>query len=201
MDHAETRQPVPELMAQVMPQAMRGACMGAGDWAVLAAAEVDRVLTQERNRRPEAFARGLKDLVARGAITAADEGVLLEMLKHLFAAVRGKGERPANLAGVLDAYRRLCAARETSPAALAIASTAVRAMEGWAPAAPRSAAEAEGVSAAAINTGAAVTFGVGGALLGAGIGAGFGGPIGAGLGAIIGAAVGAGTSISNDKGV
>lgn len=201
MDHAETRLPGPELAAQLMPQGIRGACMGAGDWAVLAAAEVDRVLTQERNRRPEAFAKGLKELAARGAITATDEGLLQEMLKHVFAAVRGKGERAANIAGVLEVYRRLGAGRETSPAALAIASTALRALEGWAPASPKGEAAAAEDAAAAINKGAAVTFGLGGALLGAGVGAGFGGPIGAGLGAIIGAAVGAGASISNDKNV
>ncbi|MFO1106197.1 MAG: hypothetical protein U1E34_08845 [Amaricoccus sp.] len=184
------------LFPTVSAEIARSLCLGAGDWSRLAAREVERVLTDERRRRPEAFVAGLEDLVARGAITAADSEILRRVVACVFDAVRDKADPVACRREILDLYGRLCADRAASPAAIAIASVALQATE------PTVGDPAKGVArAAAISAGGTAAAGLGGALLGAGLGFGFGGPIGAGIGAAIGGAVGAGTAVSNQLGI
>lgn len=193
-EHPSPRQREPALFSNFSYETTRALCMSAGDWSMIAAAEVERVLTEKEQRRPESYAEGVDELARRGAITSKDAGALKKLIKAVLAATRGRDARPQ----ILQIYSQLCADRDSSPAALAIASTAVRALER-----PRttSAPEPGGTARAEVNVGAAVTYGVAGALIGAGIGAGFGGAIGAGIGGLIGGAVGAGISVSNDLGI
>lgn len=184
------------LFSHVSEDTARALCMSAGDWSVLVASEVERILVKERKRRPEAFIEGLAELVRRGAITDDDAEVLRQLTKCIFAAIREKAEIETCRAEVLGHYAKL-RDREASPAALAIASTAVRILDRHQ---TRMTAPGAHASAKEVSVGGAVGFGLGGALIGAGIGAAFG-PIGAGIGGVIGGAVGAGVSVSNDLGV
>ncbi len=118
-------------------------------------------------------------------------------MKRVFAAIREKADPEASRAAIVGYYLKLCADRDVSPAALAITSTVVRALES------RSAEPApEGPKAVAreASVGGAIIYGATGALIGAGIGSAFG-QIGAGVGGLVDGAAGAGISISNDKGV
>jgi hypothetical protein len=120
-------------------------------------------------------------------------------MKRVFAAIREKADPEASRAAIVGYYLKLCADRDVSPAALAITSTVVRALESRsaepAPEGPKAVAREASVGGAII-----FIYGATGALIGAVIGSAFG-QIDAGFGGSVDGAAGAGISISNDKGV
>lgn len=173
---------------------------GAGDWSFLVIQEVDRILEQNKNDRPKAFAQGIDELLARKLVSREDAGRLKDIIAAFWAATLKKAANGSAEAKVIDGYRQLLLDPNASAPAIAIASVAAR----YTPhVETQSSASSSGITAAlsiTILPGSTGSGALGGAIMGAGVGGAVGGIVGAGIGAIIGAAAGGAVGWSNQKG-
>jgi len=158
---------------------LRAMAMGAGDMRVLIVAEVERILAENDGNPVEACKEGLARLQAGGAISRAEASQLGRLCVLLFQVQRGRLGDDA-MERIIDIYRALAVDPDSSPVALAIASSCASFAVTNRP--PK--------SLSAASTGA-VNMGVGGgSIAGALFGLGLGGLPGAALGGILGGLVG-----------
>lgn len=182
------------------PTVLRAMAVGAGDWSLVVAREVEEILSRTAKDRPAAFGQGIDELRSRGVIESADVDDLKSIVRAFFGVTRDPDSARAAEETILRCYRRLSLSDQASPAAIAIASVAARNLSR-----PPAGDIGERPGVAAITvTYTPPTTGAGalaGAMVGAAVGAAVGGFAGAGIGAAIGSAAGAAVGFSNEHGI
>jgi hypothetical protein len=157
----------------------RVAALSAGDINLAVRKRVAEILASNRKNVVAAFKEGLKELVDRGAISAAESQTLAKILRLLLDVTRDRTDAEDAFLDIRTTYHKMIADQRSSPVALAIAGVA------------SSSFSLDKNSPLKVNKTAGAFGGGIGALVGAGIGVGIGGPIGGVIGGIIGGAVGA----------
>jgi len=170
---------------------LRAMAMGAGDMRVLIVAEVERILAENDNNPVEACREGLARLHAGGAISRTEASQLGRICVLLFQHQRARLGDDA-MERIIDIYRALAVDPDSSPVALAIASSCASFAVTNRP--PRSlSASSTGTINMAVGGGA-----IAGALFGLSLGGLPGAALGGMLGGLVGGIVGAVTSCVAD---
>lgn len=181
----KTAKPSLDSLYTVDAKHSRSIATSAGDFRLVVAREVDRILNERPGNQLKAAGAGLQRLLETKAITAQELKQLTEICQLVFSAQRGKVGAEEASAKIRAIYKELLADANASHVALAIASIAASG-----PIRTGSVGAGAGKRTAAANRSNTVDAGIlGGAIGGAVIGGALGGFGGAVVGAVVGGIV------------